>query len=396
MLFALALASGFVLSAQKPRKKAPATASVRTYLVEGTMTNDSLRLSQGRVGKLYLSKIIEGQEVKIDSAIVKDKHFRFEGKAPSEFAEIAFITGFDNGSIQFILEPGKIRIEPFDARFPLAAKAVGTANNDVFRAYKQTLEQSVNEARRQPRRGFYTDLPDSVVNDQQAFLPYHASNFHINGLLHKTALMRFVKEHLASPVVLYVIRHELFYMFTPKVIERQYLRALPQALHKHPMYLELQNQIKAANLAVGKEVPDIEAKSPEGKTIKLSELKGKYVLIDFWASWCAPCRREFPHLKEAMKYSEGKDNFMIYSFSLDNKAKEWTDCIAKNQLTHKNWVHTSDLKGWGSKFLKLFNVTGVPRTVLIAPSGKVIAFDLRGEEFLQKVKRLMDGEETYE
>ena len=174
------------------------------------------------------------------------------------------------------------------------------------------------------------------------------------------------------------------------------MRALPKKLHAHPMYGELVNQIKAANLAVGKPAPDIEGKSQSHKVVKLSELRGKYVLLDFWASWCAPCRREFPVLKDALAYSEKVGNFVVYSFSLDNKEKEWIDCIDRNKLVHKNWLHLTDLKAWNSEAVKLFNVTGVPRTVLLSPSGKVIAFDLRGEELLKKVKRIVDGEETYE
>lgn len=364
------------------------------FTIEGTLSNDSLALVKGKVTKLYLKRLIDGVEVAVDSALVKNKSFRFQGVAP-KYAEIAFISGFDNGSVQFILEAGKIVILPFDARYPLSAKSGGTVNNDVFRRYKETIDRSTQEARKSPL-GVYQDKVGSMKVEQKEFYPYQRSNYYINSLLHKTNLMKFLKEHLDSPVALFVIRYDMFYMFTPKVIERQYLRALPKSLYTHPMYAELVNQIKAANLAVGKPAPDIEGKTQEKKVMKLSDLRGKYVLLDFWASWCAPCRKEFPVLKEALAYAEKSNNFAIYSFSLDNKEKEWIDCIGKNNLVHKDWLHLTDLKAWNSEAVKLFNVTGVPRTVLLSPSGKVIAFDLRGEELLKKVKRIVDGEETYE
>ena len=100
-------------------------------------------------------------------------------------------------------------------------------------------------------------------------------------------------------------------------------------------------------------------------------------------------------MKQALQLSEAKDNFVVLSYSIDNKKKEWTDCIAKNQLTHKNWLHISTLKGWSSDAVTLFNVTGVPYTALLNPDGKVIAFNLRGEELIIKLKRIMDGVEEY-
>ena len=369
--------------------------SAGEFVIEGNMTNDSLLFTKAPLKKLYLKRMVDGQEVVIDSTTVRNKTFRFRGKAPKDL-EMYFITGFDNGSVQFFPEAGKITLLPFDARFPAVAKPSGTPNNEVFRAYKELNEDHVKEVRANPH-GKYASLPDSILNNETLYMPYHRANYYATSLLYKTKAMKFVRENLNSAATLYIIRYELFHNFTPKVMERHFVRAVPSHLHKQPMYIELVNQIKAANLAVGNLTPDISGLTVDNKEIKLSDLKGKYVLVDFWASWCAPCRREFPILRETAEYSEktgGK--FVIYSFSLDSKRKDWTDCIDKNNLKHKNWLHVSTLKGWGSEAVSLFNVTAVPRTVLISPEGRVIAFDLRGEELLSKVKLIMDGVETYE
>lgn len=177
--------------------------------------------------------------------------------------------------------------------------------------------------------------------------------------------------------------------FTADVIEKEFLQAIPEHLHSHKMYKELVNQVRADNLKVGAYAPDISGTTPDGKEVTLSQLKGKYVFLDFWASWCAPCRREIPFLKEALAKSENSDKFVVLSYSIDNKEKDWLNCIEKNQLTHKNWIHISTLKGWNSEAIKLFGAEGVPYTVLIDPDGKVMQFGLRGEGMVKKIESIV-------
>ena len=364
------------------------------YTITGEMTRDSLRFTPKAIKKLYLMGQVDGQDIVIDSAEVVNRKFRFEGTAPKD-PTIYSITGFDNGVVQIFLEPGHIQIKPFDAHYPVSAQCVGTPANDVYSGYLDVLSRS-NQKAIERMKSVRSSLPESISQSDQTFMPYQNSVFHSNNLNYKTAIMKYVKAHIDSPGSLYIIKYGMVPMFTPKVIERQFLRAVPKELHTHPMYKELVNQIRASQLAVGSLAPDIQGKTPEGKEVSLSDLKGKYILLDFWASWCAPCRREFPFLKQAMAHSENYDNFIILSYSIDKKEKDWLGAIEKNGLTHKNWLHISDLKGWNSPAGKLFNVEAVPRTILLNPKGEVIAFDLRGEEMLEKVKRIMEGVEKYE
>lgn len=137
-------------------------------------------------------------------------------------------------------------------------------------------------------------------------------------------------------------------------------------------------------LAVGSIAPEINLASPEGENIALSSLRGKVVLIDFWASWCGPCRRENPN--NVKMYNEYKDKgFEIYAISLDKEKTSWQQAIIKDGLP---WIHVSDLRGWGSVAGKDYGVSSIPFTVLIDEEGKIIEVGLRGAALEQKLNEI--------
>ncbi|MEM1215522.1 MAG: TlpA disulfide reductase family protein [Bacteroidota bacterium] len=150
---------------------------------------------------------------------------------------------------------------------------------------------------------------------------------------------------------------------------------------------DLEAQIKAQqSFVVGGEAPDFSQPSPAGEAISLSDLRGKVVLVDFWASWCGPCRRENPNVKRV--YNEYKDQgFEILAVSLDRTKDRWTQAIAKDGL---EWLHVSDLKGWKNEVAQLYSVTSIPHTILLDREGKIIARGLRGPQLEQKLAEVMN------
>ena len=151
---------------------------------------------------------------------------------------------------------------------------------------------------------------------------------------------------------------------------------------------ELHKKVQGANfLAIGSEAPEIDLPNPDGKNIKLSSLRGNYVLIDFWAAWCRPCRVESPNMvKLYEKYN--KKGFEIYSVSLDQTKEAWIKAIEQDGLG--KWTHVSDLQYWNSAAGREYGVESIPFTVLIDKEGIIIAKGLRGADLEAKLAEIFN------
>ena len=149
---------------------------------------------------------------------------------------------------------------------------------------------------------------------------------------------------------------------------------------------EEQNVRKELGINIGAKAPEINLKSPDGKLIALSSLKGKVVLLDFWASWCKPCRAENPNVVRLYNKYKNK-SFTIYSVSLDQNKDKWLAAINQDKLSWSN--HVSELTGWKSSAGAKYGISSIPKTFLINKKGEIIAYDLRGNELEQKLSEIL-------
>ncbi|HEX8315777.1 MAG TPA: TlpA disulfide reductase family protein, partial [Flavisolibacter sp.] len=132
-----------------------------------------------------------------------------------------------------------------------------------------------------------------------------------------------------------------------------------------------------------RKAPEFSQPDMNGKPVSLASFKGKYVLVDFWASWCKPCRQENPNVVKA--YNEFKDkNFTVFGVSLDQEKTAWQQAVQQDGLT---WTHVSDLKYWDNEAVRLYGIQGIPANFLVDPQGNIIAQDLRGEELVETLRK---------
>jgi peroxiredoxin len=196
-------------------------------------------------------------------------------------------------------------------------------------------------------------------------------------------LIKTVNEYAARPF--YTC---LLFSLVDKVPESQIIKMyseVPETNRRNSWSIDL--QLLIAKFLIGKTAPDFVQQSPDGKSIRLSDFRGKYVLLDFWASWCIPCRRDNPNLVKAYA-SFNKKGFEIIGISLDQEKNDWKSAIRQDGL---NWVHVSDLKGWNNNVSRnLYKIKSVPANYLIDPKGIIIAKNLRGEQLMIKLKELFD------
>ena len=347
------------------------------FLISGTANG----IENGK--KVFIEVQTETGTLAKDTAVVTDG--KFELKGITEEIDLGFIR-IENEQINLplILEEGKIEINIVKDSLHKSTLG-GTPNNDKFQKFN-TESRAISEkvAKFEKDNGpemQKAQMSNDTVTINKLLKEYKKFQNEMNDYSKK-----FIKENPDAYLSVLLLENFLMRQYlTPEEI-KSYFEGLDKDVKETKSGKKIKTALDSMTaIVIGKPAPNFSAPSPEGKTISLKESLGKVTIIDFWASWCGPCRAENPNV--VALYNEfHPQGLNIIGVSLDKDAAKWKEAIAKDGLI---WPHVSNLKFWEDPIAKQYNVQSIPATFILDEKGNIVAKDLRGEELRAKVAALL-------
>jgi peroxiredoxin len=362
-------------------------AGVNEYIISGTVKG----VADGKT--VVLEKQDEtGQLKPIDTVKIKDGKFTIKGSAKEPEIMLLQVEALQ-GKVPFILENGDIEVI-VDKDSIQKSKLSGTFNNDIFSKFnvdvvkfqkesqkKMMAFQNANMAKMKAAQEAKDTVTINKLMKEYQVLQKSGMDFYVkfaesNPKALLSALI--VDSMLNDPSVDLARAKKIFASFSPELKKYKPGKSIQSKLDKIAKPV-------AAAAEVGTIAPDFSAPNPEGKSISLKESLGKVTIIDFWASWCNPCRAENPNVVAIYNEFHAK-GLNIISISLDKDAKKWKEAIAKDKLT---WNQVSNLKDFQDPIAITYGVNAIPSTYILDANGTIVAKDLRGAELKAKISALL-------
>jgi len=334
----------------------------------------------GEYNQVFLDSLGPQEAVNVASALISaNGSFKINLRVPK--TDIYKIRLDDKNFAFIVISPGEqIKLEAAGPKLDLNLKVTGSVHTQNLYSTMKAIEpfnQRIDSLNK-----FYS----AVVNTPQkdSLLPVVIDEMGKTENARKEVIAdRFRKDPSSLAWLFFLDKFDISTDFEiMEMLDKGLYGAHPENVYVGQLHKQISEERK---LGIGREAPEISQLNPEGKMTSLSSLKGNIVLIDFWASWCGPCRKENPNVVQLYQKYHSK-GFEVFSVSLDKSREAWLKAIADDHLT---WTHVSDLGYWKSAPALLYGVSSIPFTVLIDREGKIIAKKLRGEDLERKLEELL-------
>ncbi len=340
--------------------------------------------------KVFVETQTETGFIAKDTAVVENG--KFELKGTSETIDLGFIRIEDQSiSLPIILEEGKISVA-IKTDTILNSKIGGTDNNDKFQSFNDASKVVVNKKLKFEKANLERITAAKKANDTVTVNQIMKEYGKFQEDLNKVS-KNFIKNNPDAYLSVLLLENFLMRQYLTAEEITSYFAKIDKSLLNTKSAKNIKKVLDAikndpaAKVEVGGKAPDFSAKNPEGKQISLKESMGKVTIIDFWASWCGPCRGENPNVVALYKEMHTK-GLNIIGVSLDKDAAKWKEAIAKDGLV---WPQISNLKFWDEPIAKQYNVESIPATFILDAKGVIVARDLRGDALKAKVTELLNA-----
>jgi len=340
------------------------------YTINGTLEGSSEEL-------IYLQKRGDGEFIKIDSALVTEGMFTFTGVV--EIPEMYYLSiEGKRGSAAIWIENSEITLTAH-ADTLYQAEITGSAVQDEYTAFQDELSEIYEQSRE-----LYQKYREAKQNGEEESMKKLEEMMDSISDSADQFQKDWIKKNPSSYIAPSALQRISYGMEADEIEE--YLGLLDPSLANTAIVTDLKERIEILKkVAIGQPAIDFTQNDTEGNPVTLSSLYGNYILVDFWAAWCGPCRQENPNVVAC--YEEFHDKgFEIIGVSLDRTEEDWLKAIEDDGLT---WTQVSDLKGWGNEVSDMYGINSIPSSLLLDKEGIIIGKSLRGDDLKNKLAELM-------
>ncbi|MEA1886797.1 MAG: TlpA disulfide reductase family protein [Bacteroidota bacterium] len=350
---------------------------------------------------IYMDRL-GGMNLEPYDSVMLGENGSFEFSGEIEYPEFFLLRLTESNFLTILLEPGENMTLNADAdSLGYTAEVKGSPGTSKMIEYDKKLQDAMIELQKLGK--IYEENINSPDLDQimteldnkaQAILDdmnEYTRNFIDENIESMVSLIALYKQITPQVYILNIDKDLDYYKKVDSSLYELYPESEPvQTLHSQMETLIVNMEAEAAKKAkmgIGAVAPEISLPNSDGDTIRLSSTRGDYVLLDFWAAWCAPCRTENPNLVEVYeKYKQ--QGFEIYQVSLDQTREAWLNGIKEDNIS--DWIHVSDLKFWSSSVVPLYGIEQIPSNYLLDTEGRIIANDIRGDALSQKLAEIFE------